>query len=233
MPEASESAWQIPGCWLLSHQAQYEKRRDNGRRSLLFLGRTEVWKTAQASHLPWSAALWKKTRQFVIYSLRLTRKIGPSDFTGMAYCCFNYWSSDVNAGRDAYAGESNKEADLQEVEVRAKGYAEWLSKGCVAESAIPATTEKYGDVLSARLNALLNLETLPTLANRKITWSPKQDQFLEPSYSYSAVHYRKSSTSSKIFSFLPQQGIINVRTGRRCYSEIFVASRTISQNRAR
>ena len=76
----------------------------------------------------------------------------------------------ANTDKDTYAGylqSHQKELELQEVEVLAKGYAEWHKKGCVAENEIYTVLEKNGEMLFAKLNAMLSTPPLPPLWKTK------------------------------------------------------------------
>lgn len=71
-----------------------------------------------------------------------------------------------NSKTDAYAGylkSYNKEIELQDVEIHAKGYAEWHSKGRNLENNTRLALEENGELLLAKLKALLNARPLPTL----------------------------------------------------------------------
>src|SRR5207248_1177483 len=67
---------------------------------------------------------------------------------------------------DAYAGHLksyNKEVELQDVEIHAKGYAEWYSRGRALESNIRLALQENGELLLAKLRALLNERPVPNL----------------------------------------------------------------------
>jgi 2-polyprenyl-3-methyl-5-hydroxy-6-metoxy-1,4-benzoquinol methylase len=71
---------------------------------------------------------------------------------------------------DVYAGNFksyNKEAELQDVEVHAKGYAEWYKKGDFDEDEIRLQLQRSGELLFAKLKSLSNTRPLPSLW----TWS--------------------------------------------------------------
>jgi SAM-dependent methyltransferase len=73
----------------------------------------------------------------------------------------------VNTNKDAYAGSMRsthkKDGELREMEVRAKGYAEWHSKKSMVGNEIQVELSKNGEILLAKLNGLLNTEPRPPL----------------------------------------------------------------------
>jgi SAM-dependent methyltransferase len=54
-----------------------------------------------------------------------------------------------------YLKSHKKDSELNEKEVRAKGYAEWYCKGCVSEKNIHGVLEENGDMLFAKLDGML------------------------------------------------------------------------------
>lgn len=71
-----------------------------------------------------------------------------------------------NKDKDAYVGylkSYTKELELQDVVVRARGYAEWHSKGCVPERAIKPILEESGELLFAKFTTVLNAMPPPVL----------------------------------------------------------------------
>jgi len=69
-------------------------------------------------------------------------------------------ANDVYAG---YLESYNKDAELQSVVVRAKGYAEWNSKGCVPEGDLKAVLQQRGTFLFANLELIKKLTPPPAL----------------------------------------------------------------------
>ena len=69
--------------------------------------------------------------------------------------------------KDTYAGSlrstHSREVELQEMEVRARGYAELHSKGPVKRNEIETELSQSGDILLARLKALAKLKPRPPL----------------------------------------------------------------------
>jgi hypothetical protein len=72
----------------------------------------------------------------------------------------------VSSNEDAYAGflrSRRNEVELEDVEVRAKGYAEWHANGCVDPSELQLVLQKKGAILGAKLKGLLGNSPAPTL----------------------------------------------------------------------
>ena len=87
----------------------------------------------------------------------------------------------VSKGSDVYAGylrSMHKDIEIQEVEVQSRGYAERFSRGNLVERDVQATLAGHGEVLFARLNALLKATPAPSLwkardymrSNHKNVW---------------------------------------------------------------
>jgi hypothetical protein len=76
-------------------------------------------------------------------------------------------NSIFDTDKDTYAGSlrstHSKEVELQEMEVRAKGYAEFHSKGRVNRQTVENTLSQSGDILLARLKALTKSTPRPPL----------------------------------------------------------------------
>jgi len=71
---------------------------------------------------------------------------------------------------DAYAGYLNsftRDVELESIGVRAKGYAEWHRKGCIAEKDIEPVLKENGGLLFAKLDGMLNAPLPPTLWKAK------------------------------------------------------------------
>ena len=83
--------------------------------------------------------------------------------------------SNCTTSNDVYAGylqSYNKEVELQDVDIHARGYAEWHSKGRVLDNSIRFALQENGELLLAKLKALLNDRPLPTLWLTKDPMSP-------------------------------------------------------------
>jgi SAM-dependent methyltransferase len=73
---------------------------------------------------------------------------------------------DEESLKDSYAGylkSTHTEAELENIEIHSKGYAEWHSKGRLYEDAIERSLKKHGEELFAKLRRMMITRPIPRL----------------------------------------------------------------------
>lgn len=83
-------------------------------------------------------------------------------------------SKDIYAG---YLQSMHKDSEIQDVEVRSKGYAEWHSRGELREDDIQSTLRRKGAELVAGLQTILRAAPAPTLWEGMTDKQPPQTNF--------------------------------------------------------